>query len=114
MLVLLIIVLQVVAVTVTGWLFRRTQPNWPAARIIFLSALPIPLIVWGLCIFVFVKAATASKETCGVDACGMAIAAAMFTAMGGLVLYVIGLIVAAVVVRIARPPAPEPIAAIFE
>ena len=38
------------------------------------SALPVPVVVWLLCGYVFLNAAVASKAECGVDACGMAMA----------------------------------------
>ena len=69
-------------------LLRRLQ--WRRRRIVLLSAVPLPGILFVLCIIVFVSAVTASKESCGVDACGMAAAGAIVLAVAATLLYLVG------------------------
>jgi len=69
-------------------LLRRFQ--WRRRRIVLLSAVPVPAILFTLCLVIFVSAATASRESCGVDACGMAAAGAMVLAVGAMLLYLVG------------------------
>jgi len=49
---------------------RRT--SWSMRRILWSAASPIPILTTLLAAAVFVDAITASREECGVDACGMA------------------------------------------
>lgn len=92
---------SILAIVLTVMLARH---GWPKARIIYVAASPVPAIIIALCIYVFVDAATASKESCGVDACGMAMAAAIVIASAAILLYVIGLVVALVTRHLfARP-----------
>ena len=78
----------VAAPAVFVWLWTRMLPQRSNRKAILWAALPIPAVVWSFCIFVFFNAAIASKEDCGVDACGMAmgfsviIAAAAFAGFG--------------------------------
>ena len=68
----------------------NARPSWTSRRITFLSALPVPSLVWLLCIYVFVGAATSSKEDCGVDACGMAMAFSILIAFAGIIGFGVG------------------------
>lgn len=56
------------------------RPLWSRRRIALISAFPVPSIALAICIYVFIGAATASAEKCGVDACGMAMMFATFGA----------------------------------
>ncbi len=87
---------------VTWWLARRAvvserRPNKP-----WRIALPIPVIIWAFCAYIFVDASTASQEECGVDACGMAIAAAMMVGVMGVLLYLIGVGTSVLTYRLAQ------------
>jgi hypothetical protein len=79
------------------WAFVRH--GWSKSRTIYVAASPLPAIIVALCIYVFVHAATASKASCGVDACGMAMAAAVGLSSAAMVLYLFGLVVAWVMTR---------------
>jgi hypothetical protein len=60
---------------------RRT--SWSQRRVTWIAASPTPALGALLAIAISVEAMTASKEQCGVDACGMAMMAAfelLFTA----------------------------------
>ena len=60
---------------------RRTP--WSRRRVTWIAAAPIPVLGALLAVAISVDAMTASKERCGVDACGMAMMAAfelLFTA----------------------------------
>lgn len=87
---------------VTWWLARRAsgserRPNRP-----WRIALPIPVIIWAFCVYIFIDASTASQEECGVDACGMAIAAAMMVGIMGILLYLIGVGTSVLTYRLSR------------
>jgi hypothetical protein len=85
---------------VLAWAMIRR--GWPKSRTIYVAASPVPGIVIALCLYVFIGAAMASKESCGVDACGMAMAAAVILASTAMVLYVFGLVVAWVTIRFSN------------
>lgn len=78
-----------VLIAIAGVLVLRRY-HWRRRRTVFLSALPVPAILFAFCMFVFVSAATASKESCGVDACGMAAAGAMVLAVAAVLLFIVG------------------------
>lgn len=79
-------------------------PNWPARRTAYVAAAPLPMALAGFCIWLFVDAATSSKEECGVDACGMAMAFSLVGLGCALVGFVIGAISATFVKRLADRP----------
>ena len=83
------------------------QRGWPEARTIYVAALPLPALIIAFCLYVFVDAATASKESCGVDACGMAMGAAVILASTAMVLYVFGLVVAKVTMHFSQSAKPD-------
>jgi hypothetical protein len=107
------IFLQGVLPALLALILVRTRENWPRRRVVLLSALPIPLATFGICAFVFASAAMATKEECGVDACGMAMAAAMLGAMGSAFLYLIGLVASGVAVRLGHKPKNEDFTDVF-
>ena len=84
-----------------GWLARYETRKSPQ-RIAWLAALPLPSLIWLLCIYLFVDATLASQEECGVDVCGMAMAAAMIVAMMTAVAYGIGVAAAYATRRLMR------------
>jgi len=78
------------------------RAGWRSDRIAALSPLPIPALLSGLCAIAMISAFTATKEECGVDACGMAAAGAMFGLIVAGVLYGAGFLFAWLVVSAAR------------
>jgi len=68
----------------------RTAPHWSRVRVIALAALPLPLIIWGLCGWAAIRAATASPVQCLIDDCGMTLVASTYAALTALVLFVLG------------------------
>jgi hypothetical protein len=66
----------VAAAVLLGIALHALRPSWSRRRIMLVSASPVPSMVLAACIYVFVRAATASAEACGVDACDMAMMAA--------------------------------------
>jgi hypothetical protein len=77
-----------------AWLFGRFTKS-SRRRAVAFSAAPIPVVGLLLSIWVIVDAAISSAEECGVDACGMAIAAA-FTVI---ILSVLAFLLAALFAR---------------
>lgn len=86
------------SVLCSHWMAVR-WPGWSSGRIACLSALPLPLLAWLLGAFVLVRAATASKQDCGVDACGLAMAGAMMVGLIALLLYLIAVFIVYLIVR---------------
>jgi len=97
----LVIALALLVSPGVGFLLHRRFRTWARWRIVMLGALPIPLVLWAICLALFVEAATASAESCGVDACGMTMMAAMAVAGMTLVVYLVSLPLAAVGAYIA-------------
>jgi hypothetical protein len=65
-----------------AWYLATKGQEWRRRKIVIVAALPIPGLIGLACLWVFGNAlfATATRpETCGVDACGMAM---MFSLMG--------------------------------
>jgi hypothetical protein len=81
----------------SGWSaysLAKKNPLVSRARILILTPLPIPAMLLALCTFVVYDTSTASAEECGVDACAMAAASAMYVAAAALVVYFLGMIAA--------------------
>lgn len=57
-----------------AFVLLRVRPAWTQRTIVWVSAMPIPAVIVLVCAFVFFNALTTSREACGVDACGMAMA----------------------------------------
>lgn len=51
--------------------------SWARRKILLVSAIPIPALMALLCIWFSYESANAPPERCGVDACGMMIAASV-------------------------------------
>jgi hypothetical protein len=78
----------------------KFRAHWSRRRAIVVDALPVPAVIWVLCLALFVHSATASKEQCGVDACGMAMMASYVVGFYATVAFGAGLAVAWFVRRI--------------
>lgn len=80
----------------------KHRPGWSVRRTVLFSALPVPTLVWAFCILVMIDSQLASKEECGVDACGMAFGIAFFVAGMALLGFGAGLLGAWLVRKGAR------------
>jgi hypothetical protein len=84
-------------------LLLRLRPNWPTRRTVVVAAAPVPISMTAICIVVFLNAATASRESCGVDACGMAMMFAMVGVGYAMAAFVLGAGSAALIMlKVAR------------
>jgi len=81
-------------------IFAKLWVHWSARRAVLWAALPGPALVLTLCVIIFVLAALASEESCGVDACAMGMMAATFIGIYALVAAFAGLVAAWLVRRI--------------
>jgi amino acid transporter len=89
-------------------LLNKRRSTWSRRKILLVAAMPLPGIVGLLCFWVFAKAWVALlffEESCGVDACGMAIMASSFILIWTAVAYALGLVFAALVLRLTEPAA---------
>lgn len=76
---------------IVSFLLSKLNPLWSSRRVILFAALPIPTVIWLLCAYVFIKAAVASDQECGVDACAMAMMFSSIIAMATVVGLIVGL-----------------------
>jgi hypothetical protein len=60
-----------------AWSFARFRHDWSKRKVVLWSAAPFPMIGAVPCLIVVINAITTPAERCGVDACGMAIAAGL-------------------------------------
>lgn len=79
----------VTAIALT-FVLLRFRPAWSRLRTTLVGAAILPGIVIAACALVFFDAATAPPESCGVDACGMAMMAAMAVSSVALIGFLIG------------------------
>ena len=79
-----------------------SRPNWSIARIALLSPLPVPALALLASALILLRVATASKEACGVDACGITSVAAAMLAICAVLLYLTAAIIAYDIVRKRR------------
>jgi hypothetical protein len=73
---------------------RSLKPGWSLRRRVFVAALPIPAVILAFCAYLAISVVTTPRAQCGIDACGMAMMAAMAVAAGALGVYVIGILAA--------------------
>jgi len=89
----------IVSAAISHW-----KQQWPARWAVFTAALPLPIALGLLCAWMFIDAAMASREECGVDACAMAMVFSMVGIGWSLTLFVIGAVSAAFARRyLGRP-----------
>jgi hypothetical protein len=89
---------------ISAAILHRLRPAWSLPRTAMLSALPIPAVTTILCAAVFLTAAFSSDEACGVDACGMAMMAAMGVIGYAIVGYLGGAIACVLLLRLLAKP----------
>ncbi len=94
----------IVVAALFGAVLHRLRPNWRRWRVAVISALPVPTIALAACLYLFVDAASASPEECGVDACGMVMMAAMVVGGFAIVGFALGLFVSAGILRLWWKP----------
>lgn len=85
-----------------AWFLIQRFPAWSRRKTAVVAALPLPIIVWSLCVIVFANAATSSRESCGVDTCAMAMVFSMIVFLYGLFGYVFGIGGAVIAMSIAH------------
>lgn len=73
-----------------GFAVAGSKPDWPVWRSSLVSAVILPVPVLVFCIWLFVSTLFTPAEKCGVDACGMAMLAAMLVGGGALGLLLVG------------------------
>lgn len=107
MLTLLFLIVGVAVPFALAWSFGRFRTDWSKRKVVLWSAGPIPAIGAVPCLIVIVNAMTTPAERCGVDACGMAMAAGL--AMLGFLaaIFVVWAILAFVTVTVVRRGAPR-------
>ncbi len=76
---------------------KRYRPRWPLRKAVLVSAAPGPLAAGLLSVFVFVNASIASEESCGVDACAMAMGAAIYVMAYAVVAFIFAVLTAFIV-----------------
>ena len=69
-----IVGLPAIVAAVLAGIISWIRPAWSLRATVAAAALPLPSVIWALCLFIYVRASTAPAEKCGIDACGMAMA----------------------------------------
>ena len=82
-------------------MLRRRYPAWARRRILIFAASPIPLILSALMSFVMVRVMMTPASECGVDACGMAMAAAIFGIFAAFIMFLMGMAMAYIGLRLS-------------
>lgn len=85
---------QLAVSVILGWVLARWWRGKRLGLVALAAAAPVPVLIAGMCAFVFISAAISPAERCGVDACGMAMMAAMFGFAFAVVLWLLGLLAA--------------------
>ncbi|MEH3121039.1 MAG: hypothetical protein PGN16_03520 [Sphingomonas phyllosphaerae] len=90
------------AAVLAGVLLMRLGRGWSRRRVILTASVPLPLLGALLCVGVFASAMLASPERCGVDACGMAMAFAIFGLAYAAGAFLLGAAAAGIVYSLGR------------
>jgi hypothetical protein len=80
----------IAATVLLSFFVRWRRPSWSTLRLSLLAAAILPGLLLALGVLLFVGAAFSSPEACGIDACGMAMLASMYMAVGAGVLWLVG------------------------
>ncbi len=95
---LLILIVVVVATSAFFTiLVVKFRPHWSRGRAIVVAALPIPAAIWAVCAVLFIDSMTASRQECGIDACGMVMMSSVMIAIAAAFTFLMGLVAAALV-----------------
>ncbi len=95
-----------VAAMLLTLLLATRRATWRRRKIILLAALPIPGVIALLCLWVFGKALVTAlfvPQSCGVDACGMAM---MFSSIGlvwTFIVYAVSIVAALLAYAVRQP-----------
>lgn len=94
-------VAQLVLSGALGWMLAR---NWPGGgwRVALTASAPVPLLLLLLSLLLFAQVMLTHRDQCGVDACGMAMMAAFYGLIVAVILWLAGLVVAALLVWLSR------------
>lgn len=104
-----------VAPAVTAWVMTLRKPAASMLKLSLLSALPVPVMLWGVCLFLYMRAYLSSPEQCGTDGCTMTMFSAIYVAAMVFILFLIAWIVAAFAVwNVRRGRAPVDAGNTFE
>lgn len=95
------------AIGLAVW-FAKFRPDWSTPRAAMLSALPVPIVIWVICLAIVVNSSLATEDECGIDACGMATGAAVVLATYGLIAFGIGTLVAFLVRKLMKNQPSKP------
>ena len=87
---IVIVLITVALAPVISLAIRLLRPEWLPFKISGISSAILPGIMVALWVVLFASAATAGKERCGVDACGMAMMAATHGGAAAIGLFLIG------------------------
>lgn len=107
-------VAQLVLSAALGWMLAR---NWSGAarwRVALAASAPVPLLLLVLSLLLFVQVMLTPADQCGVDACGMAMMAAADGLFVTLILWLLGLLVAALAAWLSRRSRRDRDAGIFD
>jgi hypothetical protein len=84
-----------------GFGLARLRPAWSPARVALVAATPLPMVGGGLCLYIFQSAANTPQDKCGVDACGMAMVAAIYCLTFCVGVFLIGFLCSLIAQRLA-------------
>lgn len=113
MLFVLAVVAHVLFAAFLPFFLDRALPRWSKRRIVLLSALLVPALIIGTSVFLFADAALSSREQCGVDACGMMMAAAIYGLIVAAILYFVGMLIAVLGARFVGGPEADKFTDVF-
>lgn len=71
-------------------LVMKFRPSWSRRKSAIAASLPLAMLIWMPCIWLFADAASSPKEECGVDACGMSMMFATIGIFYGLIAFAFG------------------------
>ena len=98
--ILTITVCGAIAFFITLLLARFMQ--WPKRRSMLVAAVPVPGVAAVLAVTIFFWSTSLPEEKCGIDACGMGMAAAMSLFVMALLAFAVGLALANVAFGLVR------------
>jgi hypothetical protein len=81
---------------------RALRPQWTNRRVILLSASIMPGLVVIACVYLIIRTLNMPPEKCGIDACAMALMAATFMIFLSMIVFVIGAILSASILRLSK------------
>jgi hypothetical protein len=86
----------------TAAILLRWRAHWGPVRASLIASACLPTLGVAFCLWVFVRAATDTREHCGVDACGMAMAFSMIIAIDFLAIFLVTALLCYTMLRVLR------------